>query len=158
MSKQSALKLRAELKAIGYTPRDVSVRMDGSSLYVTIKRVGIPFAAIETMARRHRQLDHCQVTGELLCGGSHVWIEVDWQLMRELAKPIYAELDAIGDNSGATIAGVEVWRLNRVDFEVQRKPGRRDMWMHSISLAEHIAKLAHFGNSPAPQKKDHLSA
>lgn len=51
------------------------------------------------------------------------------------------------------------WQASAVAKKLKRESAyyfrvNRDRCVLCLGLAEHIAKLAHFGNSPAPQKKD----
>jgi len=66
--------LRAAFKAAGFNARQVSVRHDhysmGSTMYVTVRDVTVPFALAQRIARTVERVDRDEATGEILCGGN----------------------------------------------------------------------------------------
>ena len=70
MSKQKAAEIRSQLKTLGYTSRDVSVRSDHNSLDITIRRNGLKVKAIRDIANGAEKIDRCDFSGEILSGGN----------------------------------------------------------------------------------------
>jgi hypothetical protein len=147
----TAQKLRTLLKSVGYSSKDISVRSDGLSVQVTIRRAGIPFSAVESMARQFRQLDYDHATGELLCGGIHVTVSIDSELLDRLSEPYRAPLEAMPIGSWETIGDQDVGRLGPYDYRVS---GRHHV--AGYMLPRYVAQLAHFSaptKSTAPDQK-----
>lgn len=77
--------IRAELKANGYSSRRVGVAIKysgySSSIRVTIKDREIDKAEIERIARKYRDVDYDEATGEILAGGNtYVFVKYDYRL------------------------------------------------------------------------------
>jgi hypothetical protein len=70
---ERAATIRRELKAKGWTSRDVSVKAryfaNGSSIDVTIKNADVPLATVKAIAEEHESIRRDQF-GEILGGGN----------------------------------------------------------------------------------------
>lgn len=83
---QTAKAIRQQIKTqLGYSSRKVSVRQRQGGLsycfQVTVKDLDIPLEPIEKIARKFKEVDKCERTGEILGGGNtYVFVEYDWKL------------------------------------------------------------------------------
>lgn len=84
--------LRAALKTAGFNGRKVTVRLDQSTLRVTIRDPSAPLSTVKTIADRFSSIRRCEKTGEILCGGNTF---VDVQYMDELVAPVAASVVAL---------------------------------------------------------------
>lgn len=106
--------IRKALKDRGWNSRKVSVTSSsysmGSSIRVVIRDVTIPKAAVEAIANEHEKIDRCQYSGEILSGGNrYVFVEYDWRVVEDAAKPyvpaVQAAVDQVHDNYLIPIEG-----------------------------------------------------
>jgi hypothetical protein len=90
---EASKKIRAALKAKGYSKAEVSVYNQsyslGSTVYVTIKQAAIPLATIEEIAKVGERVDRDSATGEIL-GGGNCFVDVRYGdgVLDEQAKRI----------------------------------------------------------------------
>lgn len=97
MSKQKAAEIRNQLKTLGYTSRDVSVRSDHSSLDITIRRSGLNVKAIRDIAESFENIRRCEASGEILSGGNtYVFIRFSDDVHNVVAAQVRAAADAAG--------------------------------------------------------------
>lgn len=112
--------VRNEVKALGYTPRQVSVRGRNGSVNVTIKDLSIDIKKLACV-RKYERLHYCEITQEVLCGGNtFVHLSYDWEV-ESLAKKTLAflhtleevknKLQKIEGNSGVALTpGIAAFR------------------------------------------------
>ncbi len=63
--------LRADLKAAGFKPKQVTVRQTaGCSLDVTIRDAAVSLTAVKAIADKHVRVRYCEASGEILSGGN----------------------------------------------------------------------------------------
>lgn len=63
--------IRTELKEMGFNSRKISVRKNNCNVVlVTLKDESIDREQIEQLANRHKDVDYCEKTGEILAGGN----------------------------------------------------------------------------------------
>lgn len=86
--------LRAALKAAGFNARRVTIRVNHSTLYVTIRDGWTSLSKVKAIADRFRVVDRCQVTGEILAGGNTF---VDVRYTEELVDPVKAAILVVLD-------------------------------------------------------------
>jgi len=80
-----AKELRKELKKLGISNKDVSVRMEHSgTIKVIVKNLSINIEDIEKLAHKYSRIDYDAITGEILAGGNtYVFVSYDWQVLRK---------------------------------------------------------------------------
>ena len=84
-TKEAAKAIRAEVKKLGYTSKQVSVRTDfysmGSSVKVVAKVPDVDLEALQKVAKGYQQISRCPYTGDILSGGNmYVFVSRDWRL------------------------------------------------------------------------------
>lgn len=63
--------IRTELKEMGFNSKKISVRKkDCNVVLVTLKDESIDREKIEQLAKKHKDVDYCEKTGEILAGGN----------------------------------------------------------------------------------------
>ena len=111
MSKQAAAIIRKQLKALGITSRQVSVRYRSCTISgavdVVIKDVTVPIARVREIAMAHKSVSRCSVSGEILGGGNtYVDVQVDRDVLEALAATVEPELPT--DNTVREVRGLRV--------------------------------------------------
>ncbi len=92
MSKEMAQEVRAELKALGITNKQVSVTSKHGNIRCEIKDLTVNKKLVEDIAGKHESIRRCEFTGEILCGGNtFVSVEFDWYAIEEAEKAYEAE-------------------------------------------------------------------
>jgi hypothetical protein len=93
--KSKAKAIREELKAIGYKPSQVSVRVGGgaydSSIDVILKDIKISIDWISQITKKYEKIDYCERSGEILCGGN-TYVSVSWDY-NTMQKAIDARIE-----------------------------------------------------------------
>lgn len=106
--KEKAQAVRDELKKIGITSRQVSVRSEycgfSTALHITIKDLAIERATVEKIAKKYEELDIDKYTGEILSGGNtYVLVSFDYNA-RNRAYEEYADIindiDKVSEDGG----------------------------------------------------------
>lgn len=70
-AKDIAKDIRTELKEMGFNSKKISVRKnDCNVVLVTLKDESIDREKIEQIANKHKDVDYCEKTGEILAGGN----------------------------------------------------------------------------------------
>ena len=73
-TKEKAVALRKSLKALGYGPRQVSVRTEffsgGSAINCKVKAPEVDFTKVEELADSYKEIRRCEITGDILSGGN----------------------------------------------------------------------------------------
>lgn len=116
MSKKSAQQVREAIKALGYGPRQVSVRNEsyagGSSVRVVVKDAAVDFAAVEAAASAYQSVRYCHASGEILSGGN-MYVSVVWDhdLQCEHSFEVVDYLRTIPEGGSSRELGVEVVRV-----------------------------------------------
>jgi hypothetical protein len=92
MGKQKAAEIRKQLKTLGYSARDVSVRSDHNSLDITIRRNGLNVKAVKAIANSYENVSRCEASGEILSGGN-TYVTVGfaddvWDAMTQFVKKL----------------------------------------------------------------------
>jgi len=105
--------IRNEVKALGYTPKQVSVRQHNRSVDVIIKDFTANYKALERL-RKYERVRRCEATHEVLCGGNtFVSISYDWKREADIKKTpdylsflngIISKLSEIEGNSGVALS------------------------------------------------------
>lgn len=116
-AKEKAAAIRKELKKLGVTNRQVSVRSRNSgydeAIDVTIKDLKVNKAKVEAIANRYEYIRRCEYSGEILSGGNtYVFVRLDYdalyaakeELLETAKKIINDNKNLLGTNEGKTIA------------------------------------------------------
>ena len=71
---EAAAKIRAALKAKGWSSKDVSVRSEsysmGTAIRAEIKNARVPIALVKEIADKESHVRYCEYSGEILSGGN----------------------------------------------------------------------------------------
>lgn len=153
--KQIAAQIRNDIKAKGIAPRDVSVRVDGSTIRVTLKRLGLPMADIEKLAMRHSVIHRDAASGEILQGGNtFIDVSYDADAMRPLRLAASDLLLPLTEGSSVEAGPLRVM-LGNGRYDIRRIDGARlsstSGWVliaYSVDSAAHqvanlLAALGH---------------
>lgn len=161
-TKEAANELRKTLKTrFGYTGRDVSVRIDGSAIRVSIKRRGIALDTIEEAANPFARIDRCNITGEILSGGNRfVTVEYDFKLLRTIRDEVRAECEdafawmSANRGKAKTVAGIPmVWPMGGRDLCDKREGQGIRLVPAADVLASYIARqVAGMEEAPAVEE------
>lgn len=115
MSKQKAAEIRNQLKTLGYTSRDVSVRSDHSSLDITIRRSGLNVKAIRDIAESFENIRRCEASGEILSGGNtYVFI----RFSDDVRDAVAAQVRAAADVAGLQTKGWARFTIGKHEYEI----------------------------------------
>lgn len=171
-TKELATTIRGELKAAGYSSKEVSVKA-GAARYdtridITIKNAAIPMTTIEGVAKKYEKIDRCQYSGEILAGcNTYIFISHDYDVMQaeyakrqHMADAIYSIIvPAIKPSGGKAIHddhGHTLWFMKGdpdrgyldsvVIFDGEKFNNRERMILHTPHyLARAIAKFELYG-------------
>lgn len=91
-NKELSRKIRNELKASGYTSKDVSIRVKdcgySTSVWATIKNPTISKSKITSMLKKYDEYERDHATGEILEGGNtYVFVDYEYGVFDEVIKP-----------------------------------------------------------------------
>lgn len=115
MSKQKAAEIRSQLKTLGYTSRDVSVRSDHNSLDITIRRNGLKVKAIRDIANGAEKIDRCDFSGEILSGGNtYVFI----RFSDEVTDAMTQLIKKLADDAGLQTKGWARFTLGEYKYDI----------------------------------------
>lgn len=121
MSKQKAAEIRNQLKTLGYTSRDVSVRSDHSSLDITIRRSGLNVKAIRDIAESFENIRRCEASGEILSGGNtYVFI----RFSDDVRDAVAAQVRAAADVAGLQTKGWARFTVGDYEYEISTEGER----------------------------------
>jgi len=150
--KDKAKLLRNELKALGLTSQDVSVRVKpctySERMDVIIKNLSIDIKEIERLARKYEKVDRDEITGEILAGGNdYVYVAYDWEVLKKEGENFLPLAEKIlNTNMGEVIAKTGEYRLYYFADVVpylfveggseRRKLPAGDKWQLAESLAK----------------------
>lgn len=97
--------IRAELKALGFGRKHVSVRkLHAGSIHVEILSADVPLAPVEAAAYKHESISRDHMTGEILCGGNtYVRVEYSDAAIAPIAAAIEVQLIDGKVEAGETI-------------------------------------------------------
>lgn len=112
--------VRNEVKALGYTPRQVSVRGRGGRVNVSIKDLTIDIKKLDSV-HKYEKVRYCERTQEVLCGGNtYVHLSYDWEVVSKaketlvflhMLEEVKNKLQKIEGNSGVSLAsGITAFR------------------------------------------------
>lgn len=146
----AAKEVRNELKKMGISSRQVSVRNDGNGLNIRIKDFAIAAEKVAEVAKRFEKIDYCPITQEILCGGNYfVSVVYDWQEESRIKKTpefialkekIAQKLQTIEGNRGIElIEGYTAFKAQNgwsYQASIEYKP---ENYWHHFSDAEDIA-------------------
>ncbi len=123
-TKERAAAIRAELKAHGWKPRDVSVRADhfsmGSAVRVTIKNPAVPPSLVKSIAEPHERIARCSRTGEILSGGNtYITVGYDHDTLKAMAAPVVERLRTVADTPGVRVKAADGWEA----WKAKDEPG-----------------------------------
>ena len=90
---EKAAQLRKELKAHGWTSRDISVRAKSctysSAIDVVVKRADIDIGKVKELAMEYESISRCEYSGEILSGGNtYVEVRRAYELAESMADAI----------------------------------------------------------------------
>lgn len=93
----TAQKIRAELKGLGITNKQVSVRTSNGSVRVVILDLNINKQTLEDQVRKYESYEVCEFTQEILQGGNtFVFVDYDYMTLsnwrKEFAEPLANEM------------------------------------------------------------------
>ena len=139
--------IRGELKKLGITSRDVSVRAKKNGVDISIKNFKIKPSILKKLADEHEHIRYCEYTNEILSGGNFfVSVSYDWQAEKaEKEKPEYKvlreEIQTIfytlkPDGSGKTIKDTSIIFK---DHNGCASLNRHDKWVKSVHSVDEIA-------------------
>ena len=115
MSKQKAAEIRSQLKTLGYTSRDVSVRSDHNSLDITIRRNGLKVKAIRDIANSAEKIDRCESSGEILSGGNtYVFIRFSDDVRDSMTQLV----KKLADDAGLQTKGWARFTVGEYEYEI----------------------------------------
>ena len=115
MSKQKAAEIRSQLKTLGYTSRDVSVRSDHNSLDITIRRNGLKVKAIRDIANGAEKIDRCDFSGEILSGGNtYVFI----RFSDDVRDSMTTLVKKLADDAGLQTKGWARFTVGEYEYEI----------------------------------------
>lgn len=121
MSKQKAAEIRSQLKTLGYTSRDVSVRSDHNSLDITIRRNGLKVKAIRDIANGAEKIDRCDFSGEILSGGNtYVFI----RFSDEVTDAMTQLIKKLADDAGLQTKGWARFTVGEYEYEISSEDRR----------------------------------
>ena len=80
-----AKQIREAIKTkLGYNSRKVSVRNRpggfSTCVNITVKDLNIPLEPFKEIAKEFKEIERCERSGDILSGGTYVFVEYDWQL------------------------------------------------------------------------------
>lgn len=104
-AKEIAKKIREDIKKLGYTAKQISVRTDGAgysdAIRIKIKDVAIKAKAIEEIADKYESIRYDEYTGEILEGGNlYIFVEYDWETVDKAYKPYLEKATEIFETTG----------------------------------------------------------
>ena len=114
MSKQKAAEIRKQLKTLGYSARDVSVRSDHNSLDITIRRNGLNVKAIKAIAEAFDPVHRCEVSGEILSGGTYIFI----RFSDEVTDAMTQLVKKLADDAGLQTKGWARFTVGEHEYEI----------------------------------------
>lgn len=114
--------VKKQIKEAGYSLRQVSVRKDGgldTALEITIRCAKVDRNVIDRIAKGNEDIDKCEASGEVLCGGNtYCFVRVMQEVLNEWGgqyvdaiKAATEEADTLEGNQLATVEveGVEAY-------------------------------------------------
>ena len=113
--------IRAELKAIGLTARDVSVRFTsgGCAIRVEIKTPKANRAQVERIAQKQSRIRYDEACGEILAGGNlFVHVAVAPSAIESEMVVAASILDVLDVGESADLFGYEVVRTEKYGFRI----------------------------------------
>ena len=86
-TEQKMKAIREELKELGFSNRQIAVKKSYCTYDVSIdiffkfKPSDKLFKKVESIARKYKEIDYCEVSGEILGGGNtYVNVSIDWRV------------------------------------------------------------------------------
>ena len=132
-AKEAAAKIRQELKAAGYTSKQVSVKMGAgySSINVRVKAFPINMDEIKAIASQQEHVRRDHYSGEILCGGNlFVFVEVDWETKKAAAAEweprLQAILDTLEEDRGVLTEDGKWWVMKEAYGRVRMRRNEED--------------------------------
>lgn len=133
-AKEQAQEIRKQLKALGWSSRQVSVRTErvtysSSAIRCTIKSAEVDKTKVEEIALRYRQVSRDHMTGEILLGGN-TYIDVEYtdEVLDEVGAEFFAALEPLAKGERTEVQGFEVeldaegfYCVDRDDFDREMK-------------------------------------
>jgi len=130
---EKAAQLRKELKAHGWTSRDISVRARSctysSAIDVVVKRADIDMGKVRELAMEYESISRCEYSGEILSGGNtYVEVRRAYELAESMADAIQPACAKALEN-----ASIELNTVVEVDgtgftLSVSRHNNRITVW------------------------------
>jgi hypothetical protein len=115
MGKQKAAEIRKQLKTLGYSARDVSVRSDHNSLDITIRRNGLNVKAIRDIANSFENIRRCEASGEILSGGNtYVFI----RFSDEITDAMTQFVKKLANDAGLQTKGWARFTVGEYEYEI----------------------------------------
>lgn len=146
MDKDRAKQIRQRLKNLGYTSKQISVTSK-HAINITIKDLTIELEAIKRIGDEYREIDYCQVSGEILSGGNtFVFTQYDWQAEKaaresEQFKDWFKSCESIFDTQeigvGIAIGDYVVHKHHNWSFYIWDTNSSN--WLHTHCSLEAIA-------------------
>lgn len=119
--KEKAKELRKELKALGISNKDVSVRVSpctySEAMDVTIKNLSVDIRKVEELALKYERIDRDERSGEILSGGNEfVEVKYDWQILAKESKKYFSAAEGVlktelEQGKGITISNTDKHKL-----------------------------------------------
>lgn len=149
---EAAAEIRAELKRLGWSGRDVSVKASyfsmGSSIDIRIKNPDVPSRKVKAAAEAHQQISRCEMTGEILSGGNqYVSVQYSREAMEVIgARHLLAVNEAAGKLNGAEygvsipIAGTPFYlgRMGQFCWEIWSADSFVAQFCSLVDVAQHV--------------------
>jgi hypothetical protein len=149
----NANEVKKELRANGIKTKNIRIRCNYSAVYITLKDLTIDIDKVQEVARnKWEHYSRDERSGEILQGGNtFVFVEYDWQVLRDAAAERMDEAEKIiNDGECVTIATNEETQTSAVlmfvapestqNAVVIRKAGEA---CSSYELGRHAAYNAH---------------
>ncbi len=84
--------IKKEIKTtLGYNTRDLSVRVDHSSINISVKSCDVSVAKVTAIVEKYRSVDRCQYTGEILSGGN-TYVFVSYSHKMEIVEELFNKI------------------------------------------------------------------
>lgn len=119
-NKELSQTIRKELKAAGFTSKDVSVRVRDSlydtSVRITVKNPLVKLPEVEAIAKKFEKIDRDERTAEILAGCNvYVFCEYEYGIIEEAAADLIPTAEMVLNNpkyDGHAIASNEEKRVH----------------------------------------------
>jgi len=119
--KEKAQELRKELKAIGISNKDVSVRVKPCTysevMDVKIKNLDVDIRKVQELAMKYEEINRDEFSGEILSGGNDfVFVDYDFQILQEDSKKYISVAEEILKNELKSGEGITISKTDKYEL------------------------------------------